>query len=191
MIICIDFDEVLFPTLSKVIEIYNKRHDETLSLDQITTYNLYECLDPIVADELLELFVDKTVYDCLQPFKGAIRAVQTLINQGNEIYIATATSSKNLEWKEQLLRRYFPFIPQENLIRIHNKKLLNVDVLVEDNLYTLTKTSADRICFDQPWNRSDSKDFAYSINRAYCWGDIVDIINKIKKENEEWEKNNR
>ena len=191
MIICIDFDEVLFPTLSKVIEIYNKRYDDTLSLDTITTYNLYESLPSQVADRLLELFTDKEVYDNLQPYKGSVKALQTLANNGHEIYIATATSSKNLEWKEQLLRRYFPFIPKENLIRIHNKKLLNVDVLVEDNLDTLTQTFADRICFDQPWNRSDSKDFAYSINRAYCWGDIVDIINKIKKENEEWEKNNR
>ena len=191
MIICIDFDEVLFPTLSKVIEIYNKRYDDTLSLDTITTYNLYESLPSQVADRLLELFTDKEVYDNLQPYKGSVKALKTLVNNGYEIYIATATSSKNLEWKEQLLRRYFPFIPQENLIRIHNKKLLNVDVFVEDNLDTLTKTSTDRICFDQPWNRSDSKDFAYSINRAYCWGDIVDIINTIKKENEEWEKNNR
>ena len=191
MIIAIDFDETLFATLSKVIEIYNKRQDDTLSLDAITTYNLYESLPSQVTDRLLELFTDKEVYDNLQPYKGSVKSLQTLANNGHEIYIATATSSKNLEWKEQLLRRYFPFIPKENLIRIHNKKLLNVDVLVEDNLDTLTQTFADRICFDQPWNRSDSKDFAYSINRAYCWDDIVDIINKIEKENEEWEKNNR
>lgn len=189
MNIAVDFDETLFPTLSNVIEIYNKRYNDKLSLDNITTYNLYESLPSQVADRLLELFTDKEVYDNLKPYKGSVEALQTLSNNGYEIYIATATSSKNLEWKEQLLRRYFPFIPKENLIRIHNKKLLNVDVLVEDNLDTLTKTSADRICFDQPWNRSDSKDFAYSINRAYCWGDIVDIINKIEKENEEWERN--
>lgn len=186
MNIAVDFDETLFPTLSKVIEIYNKRYDDTLSLDAITTYNLYESLPSQVADKLLELFTDKEVYDNLQPYKGSVKALQTLANNGYEIYIATATSSKNLEWKEQLLRRYFPFIQKENLIRIHNKKLLNVDVFIEDNLDTLTQTFADRICFDQPWNRSDSKDFAYNISRAYCWGDIVDIINKIEKENEEW-----
>ena len=186
MNIAVDFDETLFPTLSKVIEIYNKRYDDTLSLDAITTYNLYESLPSQVADRLLELFTDKEVYDNLQPYKGSVKALQTLANNGYEIYIATATSSKNLEWKEQLLRRYFPFIQKENLIRIHNKKLLNVDVFIEDNLDTLTQTFADRICFDQPWNRSDSKDFAYNISRAYCWGDIVDIINKIEKENEEW-----
>ena len=185
-VIAVDFDETLFSTLGKVIDIYNQRYSDTLSLDQITTYNLYECLPAHTADKLLELFVDKEVYDNLQPYKGSVKALQTLANNGYEIYIATATSSKNLEWKEQLLRRYFPFIPKENLIRIHNKKLLNVDVLIEDNLDTLTQTFADRICFDQPWNRSDSKDFAYNISRAYCWGDIVDIINKIEKENEEW-----
>ena len=189
--IAIDFDETLFPTLENVIKIYNERYNDTLSLDQIITYNLYECLPAQVTDKLLELYVDQVVYDSLQPYDGAIKAIQTLMNNENEIFIATATDVRNLEWKEQLLRRYFPFIPKENLIRIHNKKLLNVDILIEDNLYTLTQTSADRVCFDQPWNRSDSKDFVYNINRAYCWGDIINIIDKIKKENEEWEKNNR
>ena len=187
VIVC-DFDETLFPTLSKVIEIYNKRYDDTLSLDAITTYNLYESLPSQVADRLLELFTDKEVYDNLQPYKGSVKALQTLANNGYEIYIATATSSKNLEWKEQLLRRYFPFIPKENLIRIHNKKLLNVDVLIEDNMDTLVQTFAERVCFDQPWNRSNSKDSAYSISRAYCWDDIVNIIKEIERKNEEWEK---
>ena len=186
--IAIDFDEVLFPTLGKVIEIYNQRHNKTLSIDQITTYNLYECLEPSVADELIGLFVEKDVYTSLQPFPGAIRAVQTLVNNGDEIFIATATDAKNLEWKEQLLRRYFPFIPTENVIRIHNKKLLNVDILIEDNLDTLTKTVAERICFNQPWNQSESKTFIYGIRRFSHWDEIINIINEIKRRDEEWEK---
>ena len=185
-VIVIDFDETLFPTLERVIEIYNKRHNETLLLSQISTYNLYECLDAPVADELLELFVDKTVYDNLQPHKNTTRAVQTLVNNGWEVYIATATDARNLEWKEQLLRRYFPFVPKENLIRIHNKKLLNCDIMIEDNLDTLTKTSADRLCFNQPWNQSERKTFVYDIHRFSNWGEVVNIINDIERENKEW-----
>ena len=77
--IAIDFDETLFPTLTKVIELYNKKHNTSLELSQITTYNLHDSLPTEVADELLELFVDKETYSCLQPYKGAVRAVKTLV----------------------------------------------------------------------------------------------------------------
>ena len=93
-----------------------------------------------------------------------------------------------MEWKEELLRRYFPFIPKNNLVRIYNKKLLNVDVLIEDNLDNLTQTFADRICFDQPWNRDDVKDFAYGIYRVKGWGEVVETINNIERSIREWEK---
>ena len=184
----IDFDETLFPTLDKVIELYNKSHDSGLTTSQITTYNLYESLPADVADELLELFVDKDVYSSLQPYKGAIRAVKALVEQGHEVYVATSTDVRNMEWKEELLQKYFPFIPKKNLIRILNKALLNVDVLVEDKLENLIQTFADRICFNQPWNFDEGKDYVYSIYRIRHWGEINNIINTIERKEREWEK---
>lgn len=181
--IAIDFDSTLFPTLDKVLEIYNQRHNNTLQLSNITTYSFYECLNQNTADELLELFCDKEVYDNLQPYKGATKSVKTLIEQGHEIYVATSTDVRNMEWKEALLQKYFPFIPKKNLIRIHNKALLNVDVMIEDKLDNLTQTFASRICYDQPWNRDESKDFAYSIYRIRHWGEVNNIINDIERKN--------
>lgn len=185
--IAIDFDETLFPTLEKVLEIYNKRHSTDIEMSQITTYSFYDCLSADIADELLELFVDKEVYDNLQPYKGAVKAVRSLIENGNEVYIATATNVKNMVWKEQLLQRHFPFVPKDNLIRICNKRLLNVDILVEDSLDNLTKTFADRICFSQPWNQDAEKDYVYSISRFNHWGEIVNIIDDIERKEKEWE----
>lgn len=186
--IMLDFDSTLFPTSERVLEIYNRRHDSNIELSQITTYDLGESLGSDIADELLELFCDKEVYENLQPYKGAIRAIKTLVEQGNEIYIATSTDIKNLGWKEQLLQKYFPFIPKDNLIRIHNKSLLNVDIMIEDNLENLTQTFADRVCFNQPWNQSKAIDFAYGIYRINCWDEIINTVRKIKKGNKEWEK---
>lgn len=186
--IAIDFDETLFPTLEKVIELYNKRNNTSIDLSNITTYNLYDCLSADVADEIISLFVDKTVYNSLQPYKGSIKAVQSLINKGHEVFIATATDVRNLEWKEKLLQRYFPFIPKENLIRIHNKKLLNVDVLIDDKLDNLTQTFAERVCFHQPWNVDKDTDYVYSIYRINNWGEMTNVINEIERKDKEWTK---
>lgn len=186
--IAIDFDSTLFPTMERVLEIYNKRHDVNIELSQITVYSLYDSFPVDAADELIELFVEKDVYNNLLPYKGAIRAIKTLVERGHEIYIATSSDIRNMEWKEQLLQKHFPFIPKDNLIRIHDKALLNVDVLVEDKIENLTRTFADRICFDQPWNRDDEKDYVYSISRIHNWGEIINIINTIERKEKEWNK---
>ena len=186
--IAIDFDSTLFPTLEKVLELYNKRHETNIELSQITTYSLYNSLPTEVADELIELFVEKETYDNLQPYKGAIKTIKSLVEQGHEIYIATSTDVRNMEWKEQLLQKHFPFIPKNNLIRINNKALLSVDVMIEDCLDNLTHTFAERICLDQPWNRDKEKDYVYSIHRIHHWGEITNIINDIERKNKEWEK---
>jgi 5'(3')-deoxyribonucleotidase len=186
--IAIDFDETLFPTLTKVIELYNKKHNTNLELSQITTYNLHDCLPVEVADELLDLFVDKETYSCLQPYKSAVRAVKTLVEQGHEVYVATSTDVRNMEWKEELLQKHFPFIPKQNLIRIHNKALLNVDVLIDDKLDNLKSTFADRVCFDQVWNRDNDVDYVYSIYRIHHWGELNNVINTIERKEREWEK---
>ena len=186
--IAIDFDETLFPTLEKVIEVYNKRHDANIELSQITTYNLYDNFSANIADELLELFVEKEVYSCLLPYKGAVRAVKTLVEQGHEVYVATATDVRNMEWKEELLQKHFPFIPKKNLLRIYDKALLNVDIMVEDKLDNLKSTFADRVCFDQPWNVDTDADYVYSIYRIHHWGEINNVIQSIERKDKEWEK---
>ena len=186
--IAIDFDSTLFPTMERVIEIYNKKHNTSIDMSHITMYNLHDSFPADVADELIELFVEKEVYSSLQPYKGAIRAVKTLVEQGHEIYIATSTDVRNMECKEELLQKYFPFIPKKNLIRIHNKSLLNVDALVEDKLDNLKSTFAERICFDQSWNQDEDADYVYSIYRIHHWGEIINVIQSIERKYREWEK---
>ena len=186
--IAIDFDSTLFPTMERVLEIYNKRYGTNIELSQITAYSLYDNFSVDIADELLNIFVEKDVYDNLQPYKGSIRTIKALAERGHEIYIATSSDVRNMEWKEELLQKHFPFIPKKNLIRIHNKALLNVDVLIEDKLENLKSTFADRICFDQNWNRDESADFAYSIYRVHHWGEINNVIINIERKNKEWEK---
>lgn len=186
--IAIDFDSTLFPTMERVIEIYNKKHNASIDISKITMYNLHDNFSADVADELIELFVNKEAYDNLQPYKGAVRAIKMLVEQGHEIYIATSTDVRNMEWKEELLQKHFPFIPKKNMIRIHNKSLLSVDVLIEDKLDNLKSTFADRICFNQPWNIDADADYVYSIFRVQHWGEINNIIQSIERKDREWEK---
>lgn len=186
MVICFDVDGVLNDLVEKTLVVFNRRYNRTLTVDDITTYNFAECLPQEDAKKIVELFKEKTIWDSLSPTAGSQKTIKSLLKAGHQIYFATATDPVNFAWKVEWLNKNYPVIPTENIIRIADKSLLKCDVLVDDCLDNLTGILCDRICIDHPWNRSSSKDFAYNIYRVYDFVNIVDIINKIAKEMEEW-----
>lgn len=183
MKIAIDFDCTLFPTVESVIEVYNRRYNDNISIDQLTKYSLYDSLDKDVADKMFDIFRDKETYENLKPYEYAVEAVKQLVNKGHEIFIATATDIASIGWKANLLQKYFPFIPKNNLIRINHKHLLKVDIIIDDYLVNLTDSSAEKICFNHVWNRDKDIDKKYNIHRVYAWNDVLDIINDIERKN--------
>ena len=188
MIICVDIDGVLNNLVEKTLELYNTHNGKNIKISDIKTYNFYDCLPQEDAKGIIELFKNKELWDSLTPLPGSQNAFKQLVNNGHQIYLATATDITNFEWKCNWVTNFYPFIPTDNIMRIMNKSLLNVDVLIDDCLDNLITNFAYRVCIDHPWNRSTSKDYAYNIKRAHSWNDIVNIIKNIEREIKKWEK---
>lgn len=188
MIITFDIDGVLNDLVPKTLALYNARNDKDIKMSDITAYNFYDCLSKEDADGIVALFKEKELWDTLQPLPGSQDGIKKLIKKGHQIFLATATDPINFCWKCDFIKRYFPFIPTDNIIRIMDKSMLRTDVLVDDCLDNLVNSFVSRVCLDYPWNRSTSKDYAYDIRRAYTWKDIVNNIDNIEREIKEWEK---
>lgn len=188
MIICCDIDNTINDLTAKTIALYNARSGKSIKMPNVTTYNFYDCLSKEDADGIIALFKEKKLWDSLKPLPHSQESLKKLINQGHRIFLATATDPINFEWKCEWLSRYFSFIPIDNVIRIMDKGLLKIDVMVDDHLSNLTSNFCERVCLDYPWNRAPGKDFAYDIKRASSWNDVVNIINNIEKEMRKWEK---
>ena len=188
MIICFDIDNTINDLTEKTITLYNARTNKNIQMSDITTYNFYDCLSKEDADGIVALFKEKELWDSLKPLPYSQEALKKLIKQGHRIFLATATDPVNFEWKCEWLSRYFSFIPTDNIIRIMDKSLLKIDVMVDDHLSNLTSNICERVCLDYDWNRSTSKDYAFDIRRAYSWHDIVNIINDIERRMKQWEK---
>ena len=180
MIICVDIDNTLNDLTEKTITLYNARYGKNIQMSDITAYNFYDCLQKEDADGIIALFKEKELWDSLKPLSHSQEALKKLMNQGHRVFLATATDPVNFEWKCEWLNRYFSFIPTDNVIRIMDKGLLRIDVMVDDHLSNLTSNVCERVCLDYPWNQDAGKDYAYDIQRAYSWGDIVNIINNIE-----------
>lgn len=188
MIIIVDIDNVLNNLAEKTIELYNALSDKNIQMSDITTYNFSECLPQEDANGITELFKKQGLWSSLTPLSDSQWGLKALVNMGHKIYLATATHPENFAWKVEWIAKYYPFIEDKDIIRIINKSLLKCDIMIDDCLDNLTSSICDRICFDYPWNRDVSKDFAYDIMRAYNWKDIVDIIDNMERKNKEWEK---
>lgn len=188
MIIMCDIDNILNDLIVKAITLYNTRSGKNIKISDITSYHLSDCLSQEDAKGICSLFKEKELWDSLKPLSGAQKGLKTLINKGHTVYLATATDPTNFEWKCKWCNYYFDFIPTDNIIRIVNKSLLKVDVLIDDYLDNLIYNICDRIVLDYTWNRDTSKDYAYDIQRAHNWEEIVHIINDIERKNKEWEK---
>lgn len=188
MIIVCDIDNILNNLAEKAIEVYNSNSNKNIQISDIISYNFYDCLSKEDADGIVSLFKKKSLWDSLKPLEGAQNGLKQFIKKGHRVYLATATDPINFEWKTAWLKQYFPFIPEDNVIRIMDKSLLKADVLIDDCLDNLISSFAERVVLDYPWNHNEIKDYAYGIRRAYAWSDIVNIINNIEREMKKWEK---
>lgn len=188
MRICVDIDSVLNNLSECVLKMFNAHTGKSVQMEDLTTYDYYGCMSKDDADYMVSLFSKKELWDMLEPIPDSQWGLQTLVNSGHEVYLATATSPMNFAWKVDWISKYYPFFDTNNIIRIMNKSLLTTDVLVDDCLDQLTKIICDRVVLDYAWNHNERIDKVYDIYRAYNWKDIVNKIKEIERKNQLWEK---
>lgn len=188
MIIMVDIDCVLNDLIPKAIMLYNSRIGKNIKISDITTYSVYECLSKEDADGICALFKEQELWDSLEPLPNAQWGIETLINMGHEVYLATATSPENFYWKVQWVEHHYPLIDRKHIICINNKGLLKCDVLIDDCIDNLTSNICERIVINQPWNQDKGKRYAYDIYGANNFKDVINIIKRIERKDAEWEK---
>ena len=187
MICMLDLDNVLNNLQEAVNNVLNERYGTSYTLDNITKYNVSECINKENAIKMAAIYNERGIYDLVKPLPGAQECVQKLLRAGHEIYIVTNSAPSIFEEKVNWIKFYFPDIDEAHIISMKNKWLFKCDVMVEDNLDNLLGGHHyDRVCLNYPWNR-DIRDDVYSIHRAYNWDDILNTINDISKM---WSDNN-
>ena len=187
MIIACDMDSVLNNLTEKMLEIYNAQSGKNIKMEDLTAYNFYDCLNREDADGLIKSFKNKALWDSLSPIDGSRVGLQKLLDDGHRVYIVTATAPENFAWKVSWARKYFPFFNSDNIIRMQDKSLFKCDIMIDDYYDNLIKNKlCHKICLDYPWNRDEFKDWTYGTYRCKNWNEIVEAVNKIQAEVNEW-----
>ena len=179
----IDFDDVLFPTVQSVLKLYGEKTNHKVSFSKITDWQIASICNQYNGD-ILELFTEIDFLK-IKPFWGTAAALKKL-NDNHDILIVTASSianSKVVTNKLAAIKKYFPFIKEEQFVCTSLKYFMNPDFVIEDspkmtNKFAM-KTNSKIILINKPWNQ-ECTSFHYRTNRLANTPKIVEKIASIK-----------
>ena len=143
MIIMCDLDGILNNLVPKTLDIYNATTGSNIQMSDITKYHLTECLSEEDANNIYKLWGQKILWDSLEPLPDAQWGIETLLNTGHKVFIATATYCEQFDWKLSWMQQHFPMIDTKHIIRINDKSLLRGDVLIDDNIDNLANSCCE------------------------------------------------
>lgn len=170
----VDVDDVLLDTLATAwLPVYNERYNDNLKPEDITEWDMSKFVSPEHKSDIYDVLKEPETWNKIQPVKFSQKYLKMLNEDNNiELYIVSATFPLTPNEKWERFIHFFPFIDPKNIIRIYNKSLLNIDVMIDDNADNLK--SGD-ILYNQPHNQSinDEKNGFY---RVYDWMDVYENI---------------
>lgn len=188
MIIAVDIDNVLNNLTERVLEVYNKRYNDSLTVENITKYSIESFVKPECKDDFPKLFLDPEVWNGISVIPDCVEVLKKYHDLGHEIYIVTATETENIHPKSEWLQRVFPFLNiRNNLICIKKKQMLggNIDILIDDCLDNLIGGDYIRVLLDYPWNRNLDNGYRKSdmrsIFRCNDWKAINHVLKKASE----------
>lgn len=179
MIIGIDIDGTINNLGETVLKIYNRDSGDNLQMKDIKKYHIENYVKPQYKDNFYKYFSSGEVWRKIEFIPRCKEFISKLFNDGHTIYFITKTEPRNFFKKASWLERNFPYLDiRKCFFNCPNKKLMNIDVMIDDHLDNLGGAQKFKIIFDYPYNRDFTlKDMTYF--RCYNWEEIYGVINML------------
>ena len=168
MTIGVDIDNVLNNLAESVLKIYNADANDDLTLQDIKSYDMSLYVKPQYKQMFPGYYYDARVWDYIEPDIEGFKVVNELQKRGHDIYFVTATHPNNVKSKYLWLQGYCEFDVWDKVIVCHNKRLIQLDMLIDDYEQNLNYRQGFNVLFNQPWNEDKIVD-AEAWDRVMNW----------------------
>lgn len=173
--ICVELLEEWTHNLNK-ISTYHKEPEDIINWDMRLAYpdlepkSIYNCLNY------------QSFWENVKPVKDAYKYIKFLMDEGHDIYIATASIPSHLFIKtEYCLFKIFDYLTPKQIISIHDKSLLNADVLFDDYHENLRNFKGIKIMRNAAYNMNcDEECYDFRISRDNTWEEFYNLIKRIE-----------
>jgi 5'(3')-deoxyribonucleotidase len=167
MITLVDLDVTAYDFLNPVLDTYNNRYDDRLTIEDLTDYTIGNLVKPECgARGLEEIWAEPGFFYNLSPSEGAVEAIKAAEETGHvmHVFLSICTTPTGAYEKIEAIKRDFPFIdPRHVLISAGIKGVVKGDLLVDDgphNHAEFQRMSAGLTCvMDMPYNRDVKANF--------------------------------
>lgn len=180
MKIGVDLDNTLNTMCETLLSIYNEDADDDLMLSDITDYKIDTFVKPDWQDKITTYFSDDLLWNKVGTVPMCQKYVKQLLDDGHEVYVVTSSHLYDMPVKYKWIKRKFPFIDRRNIITIQDKKLLKLDVLVDDYAENLYGGNFKKILLAYPWNENAENSMREGIVRCKDWAEIYAVISRIR-----------
>ena len=158
MNIGVDIDNVLNNLAESVLKVYNADANDNVTLQDVKSYDMSLYVKPEYKKYFPDYYYDGRVWACVEPDVEGFKVVNELHKRGHDIFFVTATHPNNVKNKYMWLQPYCEFDTWDKLIVCHNKRLIKLDMLIDDYEQNLNYREGYCVLFNQPWNEDKNVD---------------------------------
>lgn len=152
MRILFDIDDTITNFSEVLLKRLNTSYETSYSKNNINSWNWLKS----TFENPWKPLEDKSFWDEIEVDKNAIILIENLIENGHEVYLATASFPNDaLGYKIRKTLEFFnkKIMDEGNVIVCYNKALINCDVRVDDAIHNLIDRNSINFLYTQPWNK--------------------------------------
>ncbi|WP_162632687.1 MULTISPECIES: 5'-3'-deoxyribonucleotidase [Paraliobacillus] len=145
-------DDVLADPLSKHLEIFNKRYDERISMQDLRGKYLTE-IRPQLEEEIISILNEPNFFRDLGVIEDSQEVLKEL-TQYYEVFIVTAAMElpTSFSAKYEWLKQHFSFLNPNHFVFCGDKSIVDADYLIDDNPKHFKRFKGQGILFNSPYN---------------------------------------
>ena len=176
-------DDVLVNLSEEWLSSLNKKSDYKRNPEDIIEWDMTKAYPDLSSFEIFNPLYQESMWENIKPIEDAYTYLKKLIDDGHEVYIATASYPWSFYVKtERCLFQIFDFLSPKNVICIHHKHLLDGDILFDDYHENLRHFKGVKVLKNAPYNQKCGEEcFDFRVNKWEEFYNIVEKLNNTEK----------
>ena len=177
--ICVDMDDTIENLLDTWVAWLNDKYNLDVTVDDCKSWQLSHVYPSLTDEQIFEPLSIESFWSQVKPKSDAQYYINKLIEDGQEIYICTASHYDTVAYKMRaIIEKHFPAIDWKHIIVAHNKSMIKCDVIVDDGPHNLLLSDGHKILYDAVHNKSFNAE-AHKIKRCNNWEQIFQYMEHL------------
>jgi len=170
--LAIDIDDVLADSMSRILFLYNNEFGTSIKKSDLDGKTIYDILPPEHIPVIKRYQNEKGFFTEVDLIEDSKEVVNKLSEKYNIYIVSSALEFPNsLPDRFNFIMRHFPFVSWRNIIFCGDKRMIKIDMIIDDMIENLSGLNEKGFLFTAYHNLN-----IYHPNRIDSWSTVSDLI---------------